>query len=408
MNIRESVNAVRMAVADFTFEWRLSACLVLALAAVLAPLLVLFGLKYGIVEAIRAPMVENPAYRQLSPIGAGTFTRTWFEQLRADPAIAFIVPRTRTISATVRLRNSDANVRANLTAELIPTAVGDPAIGSTVATAPDSTHVVLSAQAGRKLKVAAGDTVQAIVTRTRNGRRERVNLPLKVVGIASEQAFARAGLFAQVSLLEAVENYRDGLGVKQFSWPGAVPGNAAARQFASYRLYAKTLADVAPLRARLEAIGLNVSTRANDIAVLQSLDRNLTLIFWIIAGIGALGYLLSLGASLWSLVERKRKELSVLRLVGMRVSALVWFPVAHAVMLGVVGSTVAVGAALAISELLNTLFADAGAAGQFVCALQADHLLVAAAITLVGAIFASSLAAIRSMQIDPAEGLRDV
>ena len=81
----------------------------------LAPLLVLFGLKYGIIEAIRAPMVENPIYREIKPIGAGTFSREWFKQLEADSAITLVVPKTRTIAATVRLQNTDRNVRANLT-----------------------------------------------------------------------------------------------------------------------------------------------------------------------------------------------------------------------------------------------------------------------------------------------------
>ena len=47
MFLREASNSVRLAASDFLFEWRLTSCLVLALAAVLAPLLVLFGLKYG-------------------------------------------------------------------------------------------------------------------------------------------------------------------------------------------------------------------------------------------------------------------------------------------------------------------------------------------------------------------------
>ena len=136
MFLREASNSVRLAASDFLFEWRLTSCLVLALAAVLAPLLVLFGLKYGIIEAIRAPMVENPIYREIKPIGAGTFSREWFKQLEADSAITFVVPKTRTIAATVRLQNTDRNVRANLTAELIPTAAGDPVIGDVVANSP--------------------------------------------------------------------------------------------------------------------------------------------------------------------------------------------------------------------------------------------------------------------------------
>ena len=168
--MREAMSAVRLAGADFVFEWRLSSCLVLALAAVLAPLLVLFGLKYGIVEAIRAPMVENPAYREVKPIGAGTFTRSWFEQLSADPAIEFIVPRTRTISATLRLRSPDRQVRANVTAELIPTAPGDPVTANRWLLSGDAREVLVSSSVARKLKLERGDSVIGMATRTRDGR----------------------------------------------------------------------------------------------------------------------------------------------------------------------------------------------------------------------------------------------
>ena len=406
MFLREASNSVRLAASDFLFEWRLTSCLVLALAAVLAPLLVLFGLKYGIIEAIRAPMVENPIYREIKPIGAGTFSREWFKQLEADSAITFVVPKTRTIAATVRLQNTDRNVRANLTAELIPTAAGDPVIGDVVANSPGAQTVVLSASAARKLKVEPGDDVSAIVTRRRDGRSEHVKLKLNVGDVAVETAFGRPGVFAKVNLLEAIEDYRDGTAVEAFGWTGT-PGKAR-HHFASYRMYATTLDDVGPLRQRLEAIGLNVNTRANDIETLKSLDRNLTLIFWIIAAIGAVGYLLSLGASLWSLVDRKRKELAVLRLLGLRTSALVWFPVAHAVFLAVVGSAVAICAALGMAAVLNSLFNESSQAGQFVCHLQLEHLGAAAVITLIGAMLASSLAAGHSMQVDPAEGLRDI
>ncbi|NKC13436.1 MAG: FtsX-like permease family protein [Gammaproteobacteria bacterium] len=402
--MQETVSAIRLALADFVFEWRLSSCFVLALAAVLAPLLVLFGLKYGIVETIRGPMLDNPLYRQISPIGSGHFPHQWFEQMRAHPAVDFVVPRTRNIAATIELRVTGTK-RIALSAELIPTAPGDPALASPLP-GGNIQQVILSAAAARKLQVNTGDSIEGVVERSRHGRRQRATATLEVTGIAPERAFGRPGVFAAVAFLDAVEDYRDGHAAPALGWSGS---RAPERQFyASYRLYAKHLQDVAVLRDGLQAAGLNVRTRAADIEVLQSLDRNLSLIFWVLAAIGAVGYLLSLGASLWSLVERKRKELSVMRLMGIRTGALVWFPVAHAVLLAIAGSALAVAAAIGIAVLLNSLFADVSGAGQFVCRLLPTHLVSAVGITLLGATLACVLAAYRSTRIDPAEGLRDV
>src|SRR5690606_41284738 len=64
---------------DYRHEWVLSGCSVLALAAVLIPLLVLFGLRYGIIANLLDPLVENPRYREISPVTSGHFTPQWFE-----------------------------------------------------------------------------------------------------------------------------------------------------------------------------------------------------------------------------------------------------------------------------------------------------------------------------------------
>jgi hypothetical protein len=51
---------VGLAFDDYRHEWVLSGCAVLALAAVLTPLLVLFGLKYGVIANLLDPLIENP------------------------------------------------------------------------------------------------------------------------------------------------------------------------------------------------------------------------------------------------------------------------------------------------------------------------------------------------------------
>ena len=93
-----------LAWADWCAEARLSACAVLGLAAVLAPLLVLFGLKYGLVATLTERLLADPRTRELLPVGSGRYDAAWFERLRARPEIGFVVPRTRQIAATAELR----------------------------------------------------------------------------------------------------------------------------------------------------------------------------------------------------------------------------------------------------------------------------------------------------------------
>ena len=54
-----------------------------------------------------------------------------------------------------------------------------------------------------------------------SGDAERVELSLTVVGIADADAFTRDGAFVNLELMEAIENYRDGIAVTQFKWSGS-------------------------------------------------------------------------------------------------------------------------------------------------------------------------------------------
>ena len=45
-------NIVRLSFRDYSHEWRMSGCFILALSSVLAPMMILFGLKFGIVTTM--------------------------------------------------------------------------------------------------------------------------------------------------------------------------------------------------------------------------------------------------------------------------------------------------------------------------------------------------------------------
>ena len=58
------VQICHLSLRDYLHERLLSACAVLGLAAVLAPLLILFGVKFGVVETLTAfPAAGRPGHR---------------------------------------------------------------------------------------------------------------------------------------------------------------------------------------------------------------------------------------------------------------------------------------------------------------------------------------------------------
>ncbi len=73
---------LRLATRDYAHEWQMSSCFILALAAVLGPMLVLFGLKFGIVGNMLDELIQNPENREIRPIGSGRFDLPWFETMQ--------------------------------------------------------------------------------------------------------------------------------------------------------------------------------------------------------------------------------------------------------------------------------------------------------------------------------------
>jgi putative ABC transport system permease protein len=395
---------LRLASRDYAHEWQMSGCFVLALAAVLGPMLVLFGLKFGIVGGMLQQLVENPETREVRPVSSGHFETDWFERMRGRSDIAFLVPRTRSIAATIEL-NSEKSGQI-VRAELIPSGYGDPLLPAGGRVPESMNEVVLSQLAAEKLQVAAGDRIDGSVTRHYAGKKERTHVELSVAEVAPVAAFAREGAFADVRLVEAIEDFRDGREVPELGWQGSA--NPDERSYPGFRLYARSIYDVAALKDDLTGQGIEVRTKAGDIELVMRMDSNLSVIYWAIAIIGLLGFSLSLGASLWANVDRKRKELSVLRLVGFRTGDIVWFPVTQALYTGLLGWALAIAIYFAAAFAINNMLADQLASGQQVCILLPQHYALALAMTVGAAVVAAALAGWRSARIEPSDGLREI
>jgi len=403
--VRRIFNILRLATRDYLHEWQMSGCFVLALAAVLGPMMVLFGLKFGIVGSMLQDLVQDPRNREIHPVTSGHYKKAWLDQLSQRPDVAFAIPLTRSIAATIRLKsNSSPRI---LSVEMIPTAKGEPLFEPGAAVPVKIDEIVLSAEAARKLNVKVGDQVDGSLSRRFAGHKERVHLPLKVVGVARPRAFGRDGAFVTLAMAEAAEDFRDGHAVPDLGWKGdIIPDDV--RTYPGFRLYASSIYDVSSLRDELAAQGLDVRTRSEDIDIVQRMDHNLTFVFWAIAVIGLFGFALSLGASLWANVDRKRRELSVLRLVGFRTGDIVWFPVIQSLYTAVLGWGLAALIYQGVASTINRMLGGQLANTQEVCRLLPDHYLIALGLTVGSAIFAAILAGLRSARIEPSEGLREI
>ena len=169
---------------DYRNDGWLSACSVLALVAVIAPLLVLFGLKFGLVSSLTERLETDPASREIIPLGGGRFSAAFIAQLGERSDVAFAVPRTRQIAATAQV--------GTLTLEMLPTAAGDPLLAG-LPMPHGLDQIVLSHTAAEKLAARPGDWLETSFARQVAGRVEAQRTRLQVLAVLPLEAFAREG-----------------------------------------------------------------------------------------------------------------------------------------------------------------------------------------------------------------------
>ena len=220
---------LRLAISDIRHEWVLNLCLVFALAAVIAPLLLIFGLKHGTIETLRSRLIEDPVKREIRPLETlddEHGTDAWFRELSARPDVAFLIPMTRSLSNSVLA--TAANAPHPLRLEIAATAQGDPLLISSRQTAPARGEIVLGARAAAELAVQVGAEIDIVVEARDGGVDRSGRTKLRVAGVLEQRATTRVIGFIPVGLLQSFENYKDGESVPELNWTGRTPLAAPA------------------------------------------------------------------------------------------------------------------------------------------------------------------------------------
>lgn len=212
---------LRLAAADLRDEWLLSFCISLATAAVLAPLMILFGLKSGAIDIMRSRLIQDPRNREVRPKITRTYPEAWFEQSRKRPDVSFVIPLTRGVSSTVEAKNPTNAATARL--DLSPTGAGDALVTENGGRSPRPNECVLTSSAADALSVNPGEEIEIRTSRRVDGEFQTAALKLRVAAVLDMRAGGSDIAYVPLSVLEAVEQYLDGQAVPEYGWPGTRP-----------------------------------------------------------------------------------------------------------------------------------------------------------------------------------------
>ncbi len=249
---------------------------------------------------------------------------------------------------------------------------------------------------------------RALVSFSAKGE-ENLSFSMHIIGIEGlklNQAMAAPGLVARLNLL--FTRPLEFLAKKGESDLAQDVAILLGRQsYSRFRMYAKSLDDVAPLAALLEKEGVIVKTRVADIERVRRMDQYLSLILGLIAGAAMLGGAICLLASLYASVERKRRSLAVLRLLGIHGSRLCAFPLTAGLVMTGLGMVFSLLLFHGIAFYMNLLAQDFILPGEVICRLQGQQQLWAVAWAVLAAVVAGLAAALRLLKIEASESLRD-
>ena len=215
-----------------------------------------------------------------------------------------------------------------------------------------------------RLGLRAGDQLTGRLERTRNGKVQAVRLTLKVIGVLPLAAQQKNVAYVPLPFLEAAEDFRDGRAVPLFGPEHAADGDQppAERLYAGFRMYARSLDDVA------------ASTTSSTLAA----------------------------------VRRKQRLLGLLRLGGFSTLELLLFPLLQALLTAVLGTGLALGLYAAAQGVVNRIFAAGLDDMEHVCRLLPEHAVVTLLLVCLLSLLSALLPSLRGARTEPSEVIREI
>ncbi len=409
-----------LAFKDYCHERLLSVCAILSLAAVLTPLLILYGVKYGIITTMTDRLQNNPHNLEIIPVSSGHYTQDFIESLKQKSSVGFVMPKTRSIAATMALAlQGETSTFKRVVVSLEPTDVGDTLLAAHVQPSanPSKTAfgVTLSAEAARRINAKSGMLLDGYVERTYDGKVQKAKVALFVAAVLPLAVQQREVAFVPLQLLEATENYRDGRKPQEDArlpeaqgWTGE-PAPSEARVYPSFRLYAADLEGVTELREYFISEGIDVYTKAEEIATVQALNASLNLIFGLIGTTAALGFVASTSSHALASVRRKERYLGILRLVGYDTAAIMAFPLFQSLLTAVLGCVTATFLYTCTAYFIDYLFhGSLQNAVEEICSIPLTHLTFGFSLVVILSLVATLFSATKAAKIVPSEVIRDI
>lgn len=178
-------------------------------------------------------------------------------------------------------------------------------------------------------------------------------------------------------------------------------------RFRSVRLYSVGLEHTEKLVDKLQSMGIKSTAAVNRIRSVLALESGLNILFFIIAGVAAVGALVSFALSLFNAAELHRRDYALVQLMGVGGLPLALMPVLDALLSTLLAFAVSVLCYCGASEMISLVLVSVSASTHALCVLEWWHFAIFCFVCCLVAVMASVAAAIKVLRITPAEIIRE-
>ena len=368
---------LKLALCSLRFDKIISICIVASLCAVIAPLLLLFSLRFGIISNLEHKLSSNPSNLEIRMMSGYRLDQQFFDALKNNPHIGFVIPLTRSLSVTA---NISFNGRIVQNLETLPTAAGDPIVREMGFDGELSlTEAYLSETTAQDLGLKTGDTFKFVISRITDNKTVNAVVPFTLKGIVKKEFLPHKTIMVNFNTLVYMEDFRDGFEPPVFS-DGSNP-NSERQNFAKARIYVKSLNDLEPV-SRMLRQNYSITDKLASVENLKAISKVLSFIFTTIALTSIAGGVMATIGLIFTYLSRLEKTFALLFLSGLSKGGVFFIVVIQNFILSVCAYLCSLGLFYAGMFTFNLYFKDLLGPETLVSILTVSHVVTGGLMTV--------------------------
>ncbi|MDY6470840.1 MAG: hypothetical protein SPK70_07230 [Succinivibrio dextrinosolvens] len=395
---------LKLALCSLRFDKIISICIVASLCAVIAPLLLLFSLRFGIISNLEHKLSSNPSNLEIRMMSGYRLDQQFFDALKNNPHIGFVIPLTRSLSVTA---NISFNGRIVQNLETLPTAAGDPIVREMGFDGELSlTEAYLSETTAQDLGLKTGDTFKFVISRITDNKTVNAVVPFTLKGIVKKELLPHKTIMVNFNTLVYMEDFRDGFEPPVFS-DGSNP-NSERQNFAKARIYVKSLNDLEPV-SRMLRQNYSITDKLASVENLKAISKVLSFIFTTIALTSIAGGVMATIGLIFTNLSRLEKTFALLFLSGLSKGGVFFIVVIQNFILSVCAYLCSLGLFYAGMFTFNLYFKDLLGPETLVSVLTVSHVFTGGLMTVFICVLVSMvLCRFKVLNLKVADSLRNV